>query len=270
MTSNGYLMDEATIEEATTLWNLQGVQITLDGTEEVYNRCKAYIYKDVNAYRRVIGNIHHILEAGIHVNIRLNIDKHNAENLQQLVEELGKEFAGEEKLEVYSHPLFGSCMKQAAIYHDDARKEIYAVRAEMQQRLIGFGLAQNNPLKRYVPTNQCMADNDRCVIILPTGHIGKCEHYSEDNFIGHIDQETFDEEMIKAFKEVHEDLELCTDCADYPNCTRLKKCEGAGVCFPEVKAEKVREMQQAMLDVYKRYKEKKMKKDKADGDKIQN
>jgi len=260
MTSNGYLMDDETIQEATGLWNLKGVQITLDGTEEVYNHCKAYIYKDVNAYRRVIGNIHHILDAGIHVKIRLNIDRHNAKNLQQLVEELGREFAEEENLEVYSSPLFGSCMKQAAIYRDDARKEIYAARRQMQERLISFGITDEKPLKRFVSINHCMADNDGCIIIVPSGHIGKCEHYLEDSFIGHINQEDFDKEMVQVFKEVHEDLDICQDCADYPNCVRLKKCEGAAICFPEVKAEKVKEMQQAMLEVYERYKNRKQKK----------
>ena len=52
MISNGYLFDDDVIAEAQSLWRLKRVQITLDGTEEVYNRIKAYIYKGVNACRR--------------------------------------------------------------------------------------------------------------------------------------------------------------------------------------------------------------------------
>ena len=37
MVSNGYLFDDQTIAEAVGLWNLEKVQITLDGTEEIYN-----------------------------------------------------------------------------------------------------------------------------------------------------------------------------------------------------------------------------------------
>ncbi|MEI3172875.1 MAG: radical SAM protein [Lachnospiraceae bacterium] len=44
--SNGYLFDGATVEQAVSHWKLKNVQITLDGTEEIYNRSKAFIYKD--------------------------------------------------------------------------------------------------------------------------------------------------------------------------------------------------------------------------------
>ncbi len=79
--SNGYLFDREIIGRAKVDWELRSVQITLDGTEDVYNKAKAYIYKGVNAFRRVIGNIHLLLDAGIAVDIRLNIDTYNADNL---------------------------------------------------------------------------------------------------------------------------------------------------------------------------------------------
>ena len=67
MTSNGYLFDEEIVKEAKDLWQLNEIQITLDGTEKIYNNSKAYIYKGVNAYRRVINNIHHLQDVGINV-----------------------------------------------------------------------------------------------------------------------------------------------------------------------------------------------------------
>ena len=54
MASNGYLFDEDTVKEAKEEWLLTKVQITLDGTEKIYNRSKAYIYNNVNAFRTVI------------------------------------------------------------------------------------------------------------------------------------------------------------------------------------------------------------------------
>lgn len=44
MISNAYLFDDDAVGRAQALWNLKNVQVTLDGTEEVYNRSKAYIY----------------------------------------------------------------------------------------------------------------------------------------------------------------------------------------------------------------------------------
>ena len=45
MTTNGYLFNETVVKKAKELWNLTGVQITLDGTEKIYNKTKNY--KDV-------------------------------------------------------------------------------------------------------------------------------------------------------------------------------------------------------------------------------
>ena len=67
MVTNGFLFDDDTIKEAKDFWNLGWIQITLDGTEKIYNRSKAYIYKGVNAYERVINNIHKLQDASIEV-----------------------------------------------------------------------------------------------------------------------------------------------------------------------------------------------------------
>ena len=77
MVSNGYLFDADKVQCAKDLWQLQQVQITLDGTEQTYNRVKAYVHQGVNAFERVLQNIGMLTAAGIHVRIRLNIDKHN-------------------------------------------------------------------------------------------------------------------------------------------------------------------------------------------------
>jgi len=256
MVSNGYLMDTETIEEAKTLWNLKKVQITLDGTESVYNRCKAYIYKDVNAYRHVINNIHNLLDAGILIRIRLNIDLHNADNLLALADELGRMFGGKKGISVYSHPLFHYTMKKAAVNNETSRKLIYDKQKCLNELLCSYGLATRKSLRLQVKTNNCMADNKACITILPTGKIGKCEHYSEDNFIGHIDSEDMDANMIACFLETQDEIEACALCPHYPDCIRLKKCEDLDVCYPEEREKKLSELKQGMLVEFEKYKKK--------------
>ena len=57
MITNGYLMDADLVERAKELWQLQWVQITLDGMAQTYNRVKYYIYQGVNAFEHVLENI---------------------------------------------------------------------------------------------------------------------------------------------------------------------------------------------------------------------
>ena len=63
-----------------------------------------------------------------------------------------------------------------------------------------------------------MADNDTCISITPNGHIGKCDHYTNNNFVSHIDSDEWDEEILQSFRETNEEIDACATCFDYPNC----------------------------------------------------
>ena len=77
--------------------------------------------------------IHRLLDAGIRVTIRLNIDRHNADDLLALAEILGAEFKGEAKLNAYSHVLFEVGSEESAVQHTDAqRQELFQVRMRPQ------------------------------------------------------------------------------------------------------------------------------------------
>lgn len=116
--SNGYLFDESTVRKAVSLWNIKSVQITLDGTEAVYNKIKAFIYKDTNPYQIVLANIGHLLDADVAVQIRLNMDLKNAEELMKLVKELAERFGGQKKFKVYAHHIFDGNTPMAESYSE--------------------------------------------------------------------------------------------------------------------------------------------------------
>lgn len=258
MISNGYLFDDDVIAEAISLWRLKRVQITLDGTEEVYNHCKAYIYKG-NAYRRVIGNIHKLQKAGIKVIIRLNIDMHNADNLLVLAKELQHEFNDPEGIHVYIHQLFEEERERTAIHDEIKRKIVFARMQEIRQILANGGFTKTIKLRRKVRTNRCMADNDSCITITPNGNIGKCDHYSHDFFVSHIDSEVWDEKMLQSFREANDEIEACATCFDYPNCFMLKRCQASHHCFPEVCEDNLGIIKNKMIITYIKFKNKKNK-----------
>lgn len=257
MISNGYLFDDDTIAEAQNLWKLKNVQITLDGTEETYNRCKAYIYKDVNAYQRVIGNIHQLQNAGIRVNIRLNIDVHNAENLSDLADELHREFSNPKGISVYMHALFEEVKGSKAIHNEEKRKCVFDQINTIDAKLHDYGLTRSVSLNRKVKTNRCMADNDHSILIVPNGHIGKCEHYSEDHFVSHIDHEGWDNKMLSCFHEGQPEIEACATCFNYPDCVRLKLCKDDPNCYQEKRHNKLYKLGQIIQNTYRNYKDNK-------------
>lgn len=264
MISNGYLFDDNTVKEAVGTWRLKSVQITLDGTETIYNRSKAYIYKGINAYQRVIANIHRLLVAGICVLIRLNIDVHNADNLMELADELHREFGNNDKLTVYLHMLFEMSDGSVAIKNNQERKVISEKMKEIEAKLADYGLYEVKPLSEGIKINQCMADSDQSVVIDPSGNIGKCEHYSEDHYIGHIDSNDRDEAMVERFRECHDEIEACATCFDYPNCIRLKLCEDNAYCYSEMRDDRLNKIRQSMLKTYQNYTKEKTEEKKID------
>ena len=219
-----------------------------------YNRIKAFIHREGSAYRRVLENMKHLLDAEVKVSVRLNMDMHNAENLLELVDELGIEFAGREGLSVYAHHLFEEG-KPLAESHDETGWDLrHAAMGRLNARIRENGLASANGIRKKPKLNHCMADSGRSVTILPTGDIGLCEHHSEGEFIGHLDREEVDKAMIASWKETVPEIPECETCFYYPDCIRLKKCTNARVCFRQLREDYLESTKRAMRNEHRRWK----------------
>lgn len=254
MVSNGLLFDESSVLEAVELWKLKKVQITLDGTEKVYNRVKNFIDPQGSAFQRVLGNIRLLVHAGIKVSVRLNIDLHNADDLFLLVDLLAAEFGNNPLVNVYSHSLFEACDSQAAVIHtDDQRKKVCEKQRLLRLKLRKLGLSSSKTPSHSLKLNRCMADNDASVVILPDGHVGKCEHFSESEWFTHVSSDEVDKDLIASFKELRPELDACADCALYPDCLRLLKCAETIHCYPEEREEKFADLHDQIRTLYQRH-----------------
>lgn len=221
MVSNGYLFDSEVIEKAVKKWNLKNIQISLDGTEKVYNNSKRYIYENNESpYIRVISNIGELLKNGIKVNIRLNIDLHNVDNMYELCDFLNKEFGQYSNINVYASLLFDT---EKTKYNKDQQLRINKF-LELQEYLFKLGLAKTKGLDDNIKISRCMADSDDTVVITPDGRLGKCEHFSESELFGSVYSDNYDTELIDSWKEKMPSNEYCNKCAHYPMCKMLKKC----------------------------------------------
>lgn len=252
--SNGYLFNKETVKKAVEEWNLKTVQITLDGTEETYIKVKAYIYKEVNPYQTVMENIEHLLDAGVKVKIRLNMDLYNAEDLMKLVEELAQRFGRRKGIYVYAHHIFKGEEAMADSHTEEEWKDRTRAMIRLEDKIRECGLDSKAGISKQFKLNHCIADSGRAVTILPDGHIGLCEHFSEDEFIGHIDQEGFDEAVVKSWKEHSPEFPECAECVLYPECIQLKKCPNSGKCFPALREERIRKIKRQMLNEYEKWK----------------
>lgn len=248
MVSNGYLFDRETAATAVENWNLRRVQITLDGTEIIYNKVKAYIYKDENPFETVMSNIGHLLDASISVSIRLNVDIYNAENLLELVEELAKRFQSKKGLSVYAHHLFKGNEPTAQLHAEAGWEERELAITRLEEKISQYNLAAKNGIRKSIKRYYCMADCGYAITILPGGEIGLCDQHSESEFIGHIDQDQYDMELARSWQEEAPRIPECDSCFYYPECFTLKKCTNNATCHPFVRRRNLKLLQRQMID----------------------
>lgn len=255
MTSNGYLFNENNVREAAEEWKMKSVQITLDGTEDVYNRTKAYVYKDGSAYQRVLKNIELLLDAGIEVSIRLNICQGNIEDMKALADELGSRFTGSRKPAVYV------ALLREYVNHVDTLSNAEGFAAEMAlvKKLEASALYKKQYLPSKLRLSYCMADNDGTVTIMPDGSLGKCEHFYEDHLIGSIypdkvsiGRDERDAEI--AYWKERMDIPECRKCMLFPTCTTLKHCPYTeDGCTEYDRMRQKQQLKARILNEYNRY-----------------
>jgi len=258
MVSNGYLLDEEAIEKAVNLWKLERIQITLDGTEEIYNKIKNYVYKDVSSpFYRVLNNIENALKANIQINIRLNMDEHNAEDLFELSKILVERFSKYENCYVYVVRLFeDTCSKIKNRAVEDRHKLIensMKVQNFINERMSvpkmeKMDKAVNNP-------NTCMACSDKATMIVPDGHLGKCEHFIDSDFYGSIYSDEIDLKKIARYKERDVICANCNECNLKSLCLHLKCCTGvASRCDDFDKNAVISRLHSKLKNIYNEFK----------------
>ena len=245
--SNGYLFDADMMQHAKDLWQLQRVQITLDGTEQTYNRVKDYVYRGVNAFERVLQNIGMLTAAGIDVRIRLNVDKHNIGEMADLVELLHQRFGTNEHLSIYSIDLYGE-------RSPENNAELFEQKRQLDQQIAAYSCGRNKQrLQKDIVPYFCSVDDDGKVVIAPDGHLSGCQHFIGSKVFGHIDRKERNEAILRKFKERFDDSEDCATCFYYPRCNRLVVCKDCNVCTPEKRQERLYEMKEAMKNEYEIY-----------------
>jgi len=235
-TSNAYLFNDENANKAVNEWRVTNVQVTLDGTERIYNAAKNYIYdreKSGSPFEIVISNINRLLERGITVSVRMNMDMYNADDMLKLVDIMVERIPNKQGFSAYCYPLFDGYGVSRGL---DAQWEVIKKTKEISDKLEKFGLNSENGIRLGISIHHCMVDGGNEILFAPDGHMGLCEHYTENHFIGHIDKpEEIDWNTVARFKEQITDRDLCNTCPCFSNCVRLKMCEDLRDCTEPIK-----------------------------------
>lgn len=228
MITNGYLLNEEVVLKAKNEWNITNMQITLDGTEEVYNKVKNYIYKDGESpYKKVLHNIQLLLDAGINVSVRMNCDQHNAENLKDLIKELDQTFMHRGNFSMYVWPIF----EEGFTRTPEEKEKLYKSVLELEELMLSLNYPVSHGLDHRIKGTHCMCDSGDTVTISPNGDLGICEHYIDREFIGHINnpyKKDFD--IIKSWRNYVKLIDICHDCPTLPQCLKMNKCPDEVAC----------------------------------------
>lgn len=262
--TNAYLLNHFVADKAKSLWHLNYIQVTIDGARDSYNRTKNYIYRNKDAFGKVVDNIRYAASLGISVVVRINYLPKEKESIKGFVSELRSLF-GENKnhlIKVYVHSLFNS---QCFDYHPDAlsvdarKNEKSEINRLMEiVRSQGFSPVSSSytTLTDGIPSHKCMADSTIGVTVSPEGRLYRCCHRLDYSVFGDIWNGKTDDVAFHKTEELCDELPICSDCVYYPECIRLKCCEDDNHCDEERKGRILKNFRLDMLDLYKKWLEK--------------
>lgn len=225
ITTNGYLFDESIISQASTLWHLESVNISLDGTEERYNIIKSYINPVDNPYQRVMRNIGLLLKGGIRVNLRMNFGKGNYFDFKDLVQDVIERFGKTPLLKLSAHQINSDDADR------DGSEEWFSEKiVELNDLARKAGLYRQSERLPSLVSIGCKAAMDSTVTITPEGNLVRCpEHFEDDQITGNVRDGITNGDIVASWKELVE-YDNCIDCFLYPHCLKMLNCSVGDRC----------------------------------------
>ena len=217
LVTNGSYINEKIIKKIKDSWNINNIQITLDGFEKDYDAIKNYRDKKIGFFS-IIDNIHSLLKEKIFVVLRLHYTDNNFENLNLLIEYLSKEFGNNPNLYVYINSLWNvNSLSNEKIFNQEINNKDYKQIVDLEKKIVHLGLASmKNTIKLKSRYGQCMACNIHNFNILPNGDLVKCAEVMYD-VIGNVNTGIIDMERNRLWELRKLDTE-CDDCIFLPMC----------------------------------------------------
>lgn len=212
--TNGSLLNDKIICKKLDEWNVRCMQITFDGTKEVYERVKNYVNKDEGDYYKIISNIMEVAKKKVAVNIRLNISPDNFKNILVLVEELESLLGTLNNVSIYPAFVTGEEKKFTEQEKVNIVYGLFKVLSNPQK------ITSSSKFYSLPKTRSCMREDPYAFVIDVNGNIYNCEHNvgRKEKAIGNLKDGIYGNDISK-----HCEVNLRNECIE---CVFLPKCMG--------------------------------------------
>lgn len=227
--SNGSLLNNEIIGEKFQYWNIKDMQITLDGTKEIYKTIKNYKNPNEGEFYTILNNIRQAVEKGVFVNIRLNIGRNNQDSILDLLKELDTVFFQYDTVVFY--PAFITGEKELLSEEE---------RVEFVKKML---LSMKNIKKLTTSTkfyslprmHACMNGDPMSFSIDVNGNIYSCEHYvgKSEFCIGNLTDDLKKQDLRGRNTKFQDN---CDSCVFLPKCfggCEANRVEGDVPCMIE-------------------------------------
>lgn len=219
MISNGSLVTEPILRQMKEEWNLERIQITLDGTEDYYNTRKNYYFNYQSAYWHVLSRIKMINEGGIRLVIRVNVDDENIDTVLDMADDLKNFIVNPDLVSFDLAPLFDLQTSNNGL---EVWEKVFSINDALEAR--GYRVATHYSVMS-ARTNFCMADNPYVsLVVAPDGKLYNCEHIEEGKYLGDLWNGVTEQEQVQKLHSVEPAREQCRGCFSLPNCTTFTGC----------------------------------------------
>ena len=211
--TNGSLITKKLISQKFKKWHIKGIQITLDGTTEEYEKRKNYIGNVKNIFTSVLDNIENVAANGVHVDIRLNIDRKNLSDMKNLIYILQERFDDNDNVVYY--PAFVTGVKDKLTEEEKISfiKDLFVELSNPSKMNI------NERLYSFPRIMACMRNDPQSFSVDVYGRVYNCEHLvgRKDSSLGTLKR------LSQEVNESRRNEPLRKECEE---CVFLPKCMG--------------------------------------------
>lgn len=220
ITSNTSILTDSMIDKAINCWHLKKIHLTIDGYKNEHDQRKRYMASEVDQYSFLLERIQLLLEKGVYTIVRLNLDKHNFESIDLILDDLaifkdyGNFFVHLTNLQPHVE---GKTPSRYFLYTD--YPTFYRV---IYDKLLSKGFYKS--IDALVPKRQmtlCTAGLNNFILINNVGNLYKCdkECHNQANCIGNCKVGIVHNRRLSYWM----DTMLATECR---SCKFLPICQG--------------------------------------------